>query len=68
MHGGMENLCVTRTGVDHTQSMLYGAGRLEFPEQPLEAIDISILHQPIDKDLHATQSNESLLKHLLYPG
>jgi hypothetical protein len=53
---------------DHTQSMLYGAGRLGFPEQPLEAVDISILHQPIDEDLHATQSNESLLKHLLYPG
>jgi hypothetical protein len=48
--------------------MLYGAGRLGFPEQPLEAVDISILHQPIDEDLHATQSNESLLKHLLYAG
>src|SRR5271163_3552825 len=41
MHGCTENLCYSYRSMsrpNHTQTMLHGAGRLECPEQPSEAV------------------------------
>src|SRR5271170_6331335 len=41
MHGCTENLCYSHRSTsrpNHTQTVLHGAGRLECPEQPSEAV------------------------------